>query len=102
MVSAIQVSSEQRLRLSAVPWESYVSHTDLLGPRHIRVTYDQGEMEVMTLSSEHEGGKTVLARLVEALTEEMDIDIAGRGSMTFRVFGLKRGLEADESYWIEN
>jgi Uma2 family endonuclease len=43
-----------------------------------------------------------LARLVEALTEEMDIDIASYGSMTCRRPDLERGLEADESYWIAN
>ncbi len=101
-MSAVTDPPEQRLRLSAIPWETYVLYSDGLGPRHIRVTYDRGEMEVMTLSSKHERKKTLLARLVEALTEEMNIDIASFGSMTCRRVGLKRGLEADEAYWIEN
>ncbi|HEV3202796.1 MAG TPA: Uma2 family endonuclease [Gemmataceae bacterium] len=99
---AISAPEEQRLRLSAVPWESYVIYSDGLGPRHIRVTYDRGEMEVMTLSSRHEHKKKLLARLVEALTEEMEIDVASFGSMTYRRKDLRRGLEADESYWIHN
>lgn len=94
--------AEQRLRLSDVPWETYVTYSDGLGPRHIRVTYDGGEMEVMTLSSRHENRKKLLGRLVEALTEEMDLDIASFGSMTCRREDLLSGLEPDDSYWIEH
>src|SRR5207244_4206284 len=102
MVSTIPVPPEQRLRLSGIPWKTYVLFSDGLGPRHIRVTYDRGEMEVMTLSPKHENRKKLLGRLVEALTEEMDIDIASFGSMTCRREGLARGLEGDECYWIDN
>jgi Uma2 family endonuclease len=59
-------------------------------------------MEVMTLSSEHENRKKLLGRLVEALTEELEIDIASFGSMTCRRPKLKRGLEPDDAYWIAN
>lgn len=93
---------QQYLRLSCVPWKAYVSWTDDLGPRHLRVTYDQGEMEIMTLSPKHENRKKRLARLVEALCEEMRIDLASYGSMTMRRERLSRGLEGDESYWIEH
>lgn len=101
-MSTLLARAEQRLRLSAVPWESYVLYSDSLGERHVRVTYDRGEMEIMTLSSKHEGNKKLLGRLLEALTEEMNIDIASYGSMTCRRGDLNRGLEADESYWIKN
>src|SRR5438132_10172476 len=96
---ATPVPVEQRLRLSAIPWESYVLYSDGLGPRHIRVTYDRGEMEIMTLSGKHERDKSLLSRLIGALTEEMEIDIAGRGSMTFRRKDRQRGLEPDDCYW---
>jgi Uma2 family endonuclease len=97
-----KLPAEQRLRLSSIPWETYIAYSDGLGPRHIRVTYDRGEMEVTTLSPRHENRKKLLGRLVEALTEEMNIEIACFGSMTCRREELQRGLEADDSYWIEN
>src|SRR5437667_46067 len=101
-MATICVPTEQRLRLSDIPWETYVLYSDGLGPRHIRVTYDRGEMEVMTLSHKHERKKRLLGRLVETLTEEMEIDIASAGSMTCRRQDLRRALEPDESYWIEH
>jgi Uma2 family endonuclease len=101
-MATVTEPTEQRLHLYEVPWEGYLSYSDGLGPRHIRVTYDRGEMDVMTLSSRHEWEKKLLARLVEALTEEMGIDIAGRGSMTCRRPDLERALEPDEAYWIDH
>ena len=93
---------EQRIRLSLVPWEAYVAFSDGLGPRPIRVTYDRGEMEIMTLSFEREHWRSLLGRLVEVLTEEMNIDVVSAGSMTCRRADLQRAFEGDESYWIAN
>src|SRR6516225_7143204 len=56
-MATLQLPREQRLRLSAIPWESYVLYSDGLGQRHVRVTFDRGEMEVMTLSPKHENRK---------------------------------------------
>jgi Uma2 family endonuclease len=94
--------AEQRLRLSAIPWDAYVQLGNALMNRHICITYDRGEMELMTLSSEHENRKKRVARLIEAMTEEMEIDIASCGSMTFQRQDLQKGLEGDECYWIKN
>lgn len=101
MITA-QAPAEQRLRLSSIPWKTYVLYSDGLGPRHIRVTYDRGEMEIMIPSYKHENKKRLLGRLVEALTEEMEIEIASSASMTCRRKDLRRALEPDESYWIAN
>src|SRR5438094_1525262 len=59
-------------------------------------------MEVMTPSFWHENRKKLLGRLVDILTEEMDIDVVSSGSMTCQREDLQRALEADESYWIEH
>jgi Uma2 family endonuclease len=59
-------------------------------------------MEFMTLSPKHENRKKLLGRMVETLTEVMNIEIASFGSMTCRREDLDRGLEADELYWIEH
>jgi Uma2 family endonuclease len=98
----VQVPAEQRFVLSGINWPTYVAFGNLLGERHIRLTYDRGEMELMTVSPRHERSKSLLARLVEALTVELDIDIASYGSMTCRREDLERGLEPDECYWIAN
>jgi Uma2 family endonuclease len=99
-VTTVRVPDEQRFRISGVSWPTYLLYSDGLGPRHVRVTYDQGEMELMTVSPRHERGKTLLARLIGALTEELAIDIIGCGSMTCRQEDFERGFEPDDCYWI--
>jgi Uma2 family endonuclease len=101
MITA-SVSAEPRLQSSGVPWEAYLFWCDQFWERPIRVTYDRGEMEIMSLPNRHEKRKSILARLVETLTIDMEIDIASGGMMTLRREDLRRALEADESYWIAN
>jgi Uma2 family endonuclease len=96
------IPEEQRLRLSLIPWKGYVAFCDAIGERHLRVTYDRGEMEVMSLSSEHEKEKKTLGRFMDVLSEEMEIEISSFGSMTCRNEGMQRALEPDECYWIRH
>src|SRR5262249_47617683 len=70
--------------------------------RRFRITYDRGKLEIMTLSAGHERPKHLLGRLVEALTDELEINIAGYGSLTIKRRREERGLESDECYWIQN
>jgi len=93
-------ASEQRFRLSLVSWEKYEQMVAWFEGRHVRLTYDRGELEIMTVSHLHEMLKHLLRRLLDAFTEEMAIDIHGGGSMTFKREDLDRGLEPDECYWI--
>ena len=101
-MATVDVPAEQRLVLAGIDWPAYVAFGNLLDERHVRLTYDRGALEFMTLSPEHERAKKLLARLLEALTEELGIDIASYGSMTCRREDLERGLEPDECYWIAN
>ncbi|MEQ8964025.1 MAG: Uma2 family endonuclease, partial [Coleofasciculus sp. C2-GNP5-27] len=46
--------------------------------------------------------KKLLGRLVEAATEELDIEIRSLGSRTCDRADLARGLEPDQCYYIQN
>jgi Uma2 family endonuclease len=94
-MATAETPTEERFPLSGVDLSAYVGIGDLLGDRQVRLTYDRGNLEFMTTSPEHEHSKNLLGRLVEALTEELEIDIAGYGSTTFRREDLDRGLEPD-------
>src|SRR4051812_9935695 len=93
---------EQRFRLSLVSWEKYEQMAAWLDGRHVRLTYDRGELELMTLSHPHEYQKKVLGMFVAVVTEELEIEIHSAGSMTFKREDLERGLEPDECCWIEH
>ena len=56
----------------------------------------------MSPGSMHEGPKSLLGRMVEALTEELDIPLKALGSTTLRRRDVARGAEADESFYLAN
>jgi Uma2 family endonuclease len=94
---------EQRFLLHGVDWKTYVAIADAFGDRAgLHITYDRGSLEFMTLSTEHEGYKALLRRLLETLALEMKLRIKNLGSMTCRKEDLERGLEPDECFYIAN
>lgn len=68
--------------------------------RTVRLTYDRGTLEIITLSPEHESDAEFLGRLVEVLTLERGVPIKSGGRPTMRRRKKQRGLEPDKCYWI--
>jgi Uma2 family endonuclease len=95
-------SAEQRILLHGVSWQTYEALLREFDCRPIRLTYDRGALEIMTLSHRHEHYSRLLGRLIEALTEELDIPIHSGGCTTFHQEAKQRGLEPDECYWVQN
>src|SRR5687768_7842702 len=98
-----QAPPGQCLRLSGVDWRTYTRllHAFAERPR-IRLTYDRGELEIMSPSLQHDDDSCFLARLVVILTEEFSLPFHGGGSTTLRRQLKRRGLEPDECFWIAN
>lgn len=96
----VRIPTQQRLVLDAVPWERYSRLLRSFSDRHLRLTYDRGVLEIMTLSHAHERLSRFLGRLVITLTEELNLPIAEGGSTTFRKRRKQKGLEPDNCYWI--
>src|SRR5438552_2505993 len=101
-VQAPPTTTEQRLRVDAVDWPSYLKIGEGFMDRRIRVTYDRGRLELMTVSPQHDGWKSFLGRMLAALCDELGIDFAGFGGMTIQREDLRRGFEPDECYYIQN
>ena len=55
-----------------------------IGDRHVRLTYDNGDLEIMTLSFAHENAGEWLGRLVFFLALELNIAICSGGTTTLR------------------
>ena len=92
----------QRPVLYSIPWQSYDAILRALQCRRLRITYDRGTLEIMTIGYPREFYKNILARFIEIATLELVISLAAGGSLTFRRETLDRGLEPDECYWIQN
>lgn len=93
--------AEQRVLLHGIRWQTY---EDLLsqneGNSGVHFAFDQGKLEIMTLSPRHELLKHALSLLVEVLAEEFEVDVLGFGSTTFRRNDLERGFEPDACFYI--
>lgn len=95
-------SDTQRLLLEDITWDEYETILEALDGHHLRMTYDSGSLEIMTLSPEHERYKGLLHWLVGVLCEELEIDIEGLGSTTFKRHIKEKGLEPDECFYVAN
>lgn len=93
----------QYLRLSGIDWKTYsrLLHAFAEQPA-IRLTYDRGELEIMSPRLEHDDDGSLLGDLVFALTEELGLPLKRGGSTTLRRRLQERGIEADECFWIAN
>jgi Uma2 family endonuclease len=101
-MATVQVSPEQRVLLHNVSWQTYEALLGEVNSRGVRLTYDDGSLEIMTVSHGHESYARLIGRFIESLTEELNIPVHSGGSTTFKREAKKRGLEPDECYWIEN
>ena len=93
----------QRVILHGVSWETYERLlADFEDSHAAHFAYDQGVLEIMVLSFKHETFNRTLATIVEALAEEMEIDIVNAGSTTFKRADLGKGFEPDSCFYIQN
>lgn len=89
--------------LKNISWQTYeYLLQDLAEQPGVRLTYDQGTLEIMTPLDPHEKYKKLLGRFVETLSEELDTDICSLGSRTCKREDLARGLEPDQCFYIQN
>jgi len=88
--------------LHNISWPTYEKILEEMGESHLRLTYDNGELEFMTLSYEHENFGEWIGSLVLILAIELDIPLSSGGSTTLKASLRKVGLEPDKCYWIKH
>ena len=102
-MTATLIQSPDRVILPNISWQTYQSLIqDFEQEPAIRLTYNQGTLEIRMPLDPHETYKKLLGRLIEAATEELDIEIRSLGSRTCDREDLERGLEPDQCYYIQN
>jgi Uma2 family endonuclease len=92
------VTGESRILLRRVAWSTYVMLRDEPADMHLRMTYLQGALEIMSPGRRHEVSSKLIARLLELFCLERNIPLYGYRSETYRKKRKKRGLEPDECY----
>jgi Uma2 family endonuclease len=91
-----------RLVLHDVGWNDYEAMLEIVGERHIRVTYDRGTMEVVMPSQRHERVVQLIGLFVPRLAELLEVPYEPLGMTTWRKPDVEKGLEADLCYYLRN
>ena len=91
---------ERRIVLRRVGWEGYQSLLKMVGDQPVRLTYDHGDVELMSPLPKHERKKSLLGQFVRILAREFRVPVMPTGSATWNREDLDKGLEADESFYL--
>jgi Uma2 family endonuclease len=102
MSTVERVSAEQRFVLHGISWQTYLNLRESPENEHVHMTYDQGELEMMSPSRTHEQYASLIALLIHAWAEERNLDIQNCRTMTFKREDLQHGLEPDNCYYVAN
>src|SRR3990172_3796605 len=93
--------ANQQVVLSNVSWETYeMLLEDLEGRSAPRLTYDRGQLEIMSPTPEHERLNRRINLIVDIVAAELDIRVDVLGSTTFRREDIDRGFEPDSCFYV--
>jgi Uma2 family endonuclease len=88
--------------LAPVSWETYEGLTaDLTDNSSVRLTYEDGVLEIMRPSAEHEMHKRRIEQLIDIALLETGTNGRALGSTTFKHPEERRGFEPDSCYYIQ-
>lgn len=97
------IEPAQAFLLHNLSWEEYSAIGNALAEKgNLRLTYDEGRLEFMSVSQIHEMLKSLLMTLISILMEELDLPGNPFGQMTLGRQDLAAGLEPDACYYLQN
>lgn len=98
-----QLPPETVAVLSHVSWEEYEKALRELDERPaVRLAYDSGRMQIMTLSISHERLSDLLPHIILVLALECGMSFIGARSTTLKKQKDKKGAEPDDCYYFKN
>jgi Uma2 family endonuclease len=86
-----------------VSWDEYEELLDAVGEASgVRISYDDGTLQIMTLSQKHEMYSTLIERIVSLLSVARRIKVLFYGSATMRKRKKEKGVEPDACFYVQN
>jgi Uma2 family endonuclease len=99
---AVSDRDTEYVLLHNISWETYEALLRDVGECRVRMTYDNGDLEVMTVSFAHENAGEWIGRLIFFLALVSKTAICSGGSTTLKQSLRKKGLEPDKCFWLKN
>ena len=98
-----QTTPENRVVLKGVSWSTFKALlADVGDDRTWRIAYDRGVLEIRMPLEEHEEPKRLIESFVEAIVDELEIELRSLGSLTLEREDLTRAVEPDSCFYIQN
>ena len=98
-----QTTPENRVILKGVSWSTFKALlADVGDDRAWRIAYDEGVLEIRMPLEEHEEPKRLIESFVEAIVDELGIELRSLGSLTLEREDLTRAVEPDSCFYIQN
>jgi len=89
--------------LHDVSWDEYEALMDqLVDPAGLRIAYDDGTLQIMTTSAEHEVYARFFERLVTVIMLRKHFSIRSFGSATMRKRKKTKGNEPDACFYVQS
>lgn len=98
-----QVGSEGRVILKGVSWPTFKALlADIGEDRTCRFAYDQGVLEIRMPLQEHEVPKGLIESFIEAIADELEIEVMKLGYLSLKREDLTGFIEPDTCFYIQN
>ena len=98
-----RITPENRVILKGVSWSTFKALlADVGDDRAWRIAYDRGVLEIRMPLEEHEEPKRLIESFVEAIVDELEIELRSLGSLTIEREDLTRAVEPDSCFYIQN
>lgn len=95
--------AENRVVLKGVSWSTFKALlADVGDNRAWRIAYDRGVLEIRMPLEEHEEPKRLIESFVEAIVDELEIELRSLGSLTLEREELTRAVEPDSCFYLQN
>jgi Uma2 family endonuclease len=95
--------AETRVLLENISWQTFKTMLVEMGSeRANRISYHQGNIEIMTPQKPHENANRLIEVFVGVLCEELGLEVDRVGSLTLTRDDLEYGAEPDSGYYIQN
>ena len=98
-----KITPENRVILKGVSWSTFKALlADVGDDRAWRIAYDEGVLEIRMPLEEHEEPKRLIESFVEAIVDELEIELRSLGSLSLEREDLTRAVEPDSCFYIQN
>jgi Uma2 family endonuclease len=88
--------------LPGISWHTYTAILKDIGDSALRLTYDNGLLEIELPGRHHEQIKKLLGTMAEDAMDRLGIAFEPSGSTTWKREAKLKGLEADDCYHIQS